>query len=74
MFFDNALRMGPKGKIVAEVVVVSISPHNRVLPRAFSLMKPCSKNVTEYNAFAHLASSSLGKWEYNILKSMVTSS
>ena len=35
MFFDGASRMGLKGKIVARVGVVLVSPHNHVLPRAF---------------------------------------
>jgi len=39
--------MGPKGKIVTEVEVVFVSPHNHVLPRAFSLKKLCSSNVAE---------------------------
>ena len=50
MFFDGASRIGPKGKIIAGVGVVFISPQNHVLPRAFSLMEPCSNNVAEYNA------------------------
>jgi len=43
-------RTGPKGKIVAGVGVVFISPGNHVLPHAFSLTEPCSNNVVEYNA------------------------
>jgi len=50
MFFDGASRIGPKGKIIAGVGVVFISPQNHVLPRAFSLTEPCSNNVVEYNA------------------------
>jgi len=50
MFFDRASRIGPKGKIIAGVGVVFISPQNHVLPRAFSLTEPCSNNVAEYNA------------------------
>ena len=50
MFFDGASRIGPKGKIIAGVGVVFISPQNHVLPRAFSLTESCSNNVTEYNA------------------------
>ena len=49
MFFDGASRMGPKGKIIATVGVVFISPHNHVMSRAFSLTEPCFNNVTEYN-------------------------
>ena len=37
MFFNGASRIGPKGKIIAGVGVVFISPQNHVLPRAFSL-------------------------------------
>jgi len=50
IFFDGASRMGLKGKIVARVGVVFVSPHNRTLSRAFLLTKPYSNNVTEYNA------------------------
>jgi len=32
------------------VGVVLISPHNYVIPCAFSLIEPCSNNVTNYNA------------------------
>ena len=50
MFCDEASRIGPKGKIIASVGIVFISPQNHVLPRAFSLTEPCSNNVAEYNA------------------------
>jgi len=50
VFFARASRTGPKGKIIAGVGVVFISPQNHVLPRAFSLSTPCSNNVAEYNA------------------------
>ena len=50
MFFDGASRIGPKGKIIAGVGVVFISPQNHVLPRAFFLTESCSNNVAEYNA------------------------
>ena len=49
MFFDGASRIGPKGKIVAGVGIVFVSPNDHILPRAFFLMEPCSNNVTEYN-------------------------
>jgi len=49
MFFGDASRTGSKGKIVTEVGVVFVSPYNHVLPRAFSLMEPCTNNVAEYN-------------------------
>jgi ribonuclease HI len=42
--------MGPKGNIVAGVEVVLVSPQNYVMPRVFSLTKPCTNNATEYNA------------------------
>ena len=42
--------MGSKGKIITRVGVAFVSSHNHVLPRAFSLMEPCSNNVAEYNA------------------------
>jgi len=42
--------MNPEGNIVAGVGVVLITPHNYVIPRAFSLTEPCSNNVSEYNA------------------------
>jgi len=50
MFFDGALRIDYKGKIIARVGVVFISPNDHVLPHAFSLTEPCSNNVAEYNA------------------------
>ena len=49
LFFDGASRIEPKGKIVARVGVVFISLENHVLPHAFSMMKPYSNNVPEYN-------------------------
>ena len=71
MFFNGALRIGPKDKIIAGVGVVFISPQNHVLPRAFSLTESCSNNVAEYNALLigfqlHM------KWGYASLKLMVT--
>jgi len=50
MFFDGASKIGPKGKIIAGVGVVFISPQNHVLLRVFSLTEPCSNNVVKYNA------------------------
>ena len=50
MFFDGASRIGPKGRIIAGVGIVFISPQNRILPRAFSLTESCSNIVVEYNA------------------------
>jgi len=50
MFFDDASSTGPTGKIIAGVGIVFVSPKNHVLPCAFSLIEPCSNNVTEYNA------------------------
>jgi len=50
LFFDGVLRTNPEGNIIAGVGVVLISPHNYVIPRAFSLTEPCSNNVSEYNA------------------------
>jgi len=42
--------MGPTGNIVAGMGIVLISPQNYIIPYAFSLAKPCSNNVVEYNA------------------------
>jgi len=42
--------MSPEGNIIAGVVEVLISPHNFVIPCAFLLTKPCSNNISEYNA------------------------
>jgi len=50
LFFDGASRTNPKGNTIAGVGVVLISPHNYVIPHAFSLTKLCSNNVSEYNA------------------------
>ena len=46
LFFDGASRMSPKGNIIAGVGVVLISPHNYMIPHAFSLIESCSNNVT----------------------------
>jgi len=45
MFFDDALRIGLKGKIVVRVEVAFVSPHNHILPT-----ESCSNNVAKYNA------------------------
>ena len=50
LFFDGASRTNPEGNIVAGVEVVLISPHNYVIPYAFSLTKSSSNNVSENNA------------------------
>ena len=70
MFFDGASRTSPKGKIIAGVGVVFVSPKNHVISRAFLLMEFCSNNVAEYNALLiglHLAQ----QMRCNILKLMV---
>ena len=54
----RCIKTASKGKIVAGVGVIFVSPENHVLPRTFSLTEPCSNNVTEYNALLiglHLA-------------------
>ena len=52
MFFDEASRIGPKGRIIAGVGVMFISPQNHVLPRAFSVI-PRSWNtyLAAYSVF-----------------------
>src|SRR5436190_4831073 len=50
MFFDGASRVNPSGDLAAGVGIVLVSPHHHVIPRAFTLTKPCSNNVAEYNA------------------------
>lgn len=50
MFFDGAVRMRPKEKIITGAMVVFISFENDVLSYAYSLMELCSNNVTKYNA------------------------
>ena len=50
MFFDGVSRTSSKGKIVARVGVIFVSPENHILPRAFSLTEPFSNNVAKYNA------------------------
>ena len=67
MFFDGASRIGPKGKIIAGVGVVFISPQNHVLPRAFSLTESCSNNVAEYNALL-IGLQLAQEWGYATLK------
>lgn len=41
LFFDGESRTSPKGHIVVGVGVVLVSLQNYVIPRAFSLTKPC---------------------------------
>jgi len=50
LFFDGASRISPEGNIIVGVGVVLIFLHNYVIPRPFSLTKPCSNNISEYNA------------------------
>src|SRR5256886_3233891 len=50
MFSDGASRVNPCGDLAAGVGIVLVSPHHHVIPRAFTLTKPCSNNVAEYNA------------------------
>src|SRR3954464_6236154 len=50
MFFDRASRVNPSGDLAAGVGIALFSPHHHVIPRAFTLTKPCSNNVAEYNA------------------------
>jgi len=50
LFFDGALRMSPRGNIVAGVEVVLVSLQNYIIPRAFSLTEPCFNNIAEYNS------------------------
>src|SRR3954470_21972179 len=50
MFFDGASRVKPSGDLAAGVAIVLVSRHHHVIPRAFTLTKPCSNNVAEYNA------------------------
>jgi len=49
MFIDGASRICSKGKFIAGMGVVFISPNDHVLPRSFSLTEPCSNNMAEYN-------------------------
>ena len=42
--------MNPEGNIVVGVGVILISPHNYLIPHAFSLTELCSNNISEYNA------------------------
>ncbi|XP_020245180.1 uncharacterized protein LOC109823307 [Asparagus officinalis] len=50
MFFDGASHVSTSGSIMAGVRVVLISPRSHMLPRAFSLIEPCTNNVAEYNS------------------------
>jgi len=50
LLFDGASRMGPQGNIIVGVGVVLVYSQNYVIPRAFLLTEPCSKNVVKYNA------------------------
>jgi len=71
MFFDDASRMGYIGKIVAAVGVLFVSPHNHVLPCAFSLSESCSNNIAEYNALL-IGLQLVQQMGYNSVKPMVT--
>ena len=46
LFFNGASRTNPEGNIIAGVGVVLISPHNYVIPHAFTLTELCSNNVS----------------------------
>src|SRR3954468_10056250 len=50
MYFNGASRTIPRAGLVAGVGIVLISPRDHVIPRAFSLIEPCTNNVEEYNA------------------------
>jgi len=50
LFFDGASRTNLEGNTITCMGVVLISPHNYVIPHAFSLTELCSNNVSEYNA------------------------
>src|SRR3954465_1491494 len=50
MFFDGASRVNSSGDLAAGVGIVLVSSLHHVIPRAFTLTKPCSNNVAEYNA------------------------
>jgi len=50
LFFNRASRTKHGENIVTVVRVVLVSPHNYVIPRAFSLTGPCYNNISEYNA------------------------
>jgi len=47
IFFDGASRTNPEGNIIVGVGVVLISPHNYVIPHAFSLTR-CWGDVILY--------------------------
>src|SRR4051812_1768645 len=49
MFFDGASRVNPSRDLAAGVGIVLVAPHHHVIPRVFTLTKPCSNNVAEYN-------------------------
>src|SRR4051812_33668355 len=50
MYFDKASQTIPRVGLVAGIGIVLISPQNHVIPRAFSLVEPCTNNVAEYDA------------------------
>jgi len=49
LFFDGTLEQILR-EYYSSCGVILISPHNYVIPCAFSLTKPCSNDVLEYNA------------------------
>ena len=49
LFFDRASKTNHERNIIVGVGAVLISLHNYVIPDAFSLIEPHSKNIPEYN-------------------------
>ncbi|KAJ8627664.1 hypothetical protein MRB53_020971 [Persea americana] len=50
MYFDGATRTNEKGKPISGIGILFVSPDKYMIPQAFSLLEPCSNNVTKYQA------------------------
>ena len=50
MCFDGATRTNENGKVISGVGILFVTPDRYMIPCAFSLLEPCSYNVTEYQA------------------------
>lgn len=50
MFFDGVSRLNEKGERVSGTGILFILPNGQVIPYPFTLINPCSKNLTEYQA------------------------
>lgn len=50
MFFDGVSRINQVGELVTRVGVLLVDPSGCLIPHAFTLTKPCSNNIAEYQS------------------------